>query len=214
MPPILHTLKSVKNGFEKYYSLNGRYPTALEIDRCEYLPSSRQIQRNWGGLKKFRELIGLEISDYSSGINRHTIGLVSNNNARNTEIAVRNILINIYGEVFVHEEKKYGKLRNRIDFFIYASNNFGVEVFNTSNRDTFMRNMYIKMPKYVDFEYPLYYVVTGGNVTQEEIDKSINNFKSSYLRDNHYCMNIDHFNKHINSLPKPLIMKDKYSHIY
>ena len=52
MPPILHTLKSVKNGFEKYYSLNGRYPTALEIDRCEYLPSSRQIQRNWGGVKK------------------------------------------------------------------------------------------------------------------------------------------------------------------
>jgi hypothetical protein len=50
-----------------FYEKNKRYPTALEFSHANLLPSARLIQRNYGGLKKFREFLGLPIADYTSG---------------------------------------------------------------------------------------------------------------------------------------------------
>jgi hypothetical protein len=47
-----YSIEELRNGFEHFYQENGHYPTAPEIDRCKYLPSARQIQRNFGGLPK------------------------------------------------------------------------------------------------------------------------------------------------------------------
>ncbi|OHA45886.1 MAG: hypothetical protein A3A80_04405 [Candidatus Terrybacteria bacterium RIFCSPLOWO2_01_FULL_44_24] len=44
-------LEKIKQGFDLFYKENGRYPTTFDVDDYKYLPSSRQIQRNFGGLK-------------------------------------------------------------------------------------------------------------------------------------------------------------------
>ena len=50
-----------------FYKRNNRYPTAVEFNASNLLPSARFIQRRYGGLKKFRESIGLEITNYTTG---------------------------------------------------------------------------------------------------------------------------------------------------
>lgn len=55
---------------EKYYNEFGRYPTAHDIDLYPYLPSSRQIQRRFGGLPELRKQLGIQITDYTRGRTR------------------------------------------------------------------------------------------------------------------------------------------------
>ena len=49
------TKENILNGLRKFFDDTGRYPTATEIDQNEYLPSSRQIQRAFGGLRNLRK---------------------------------------------------------------------------------------------------------------------------------------------------------------
>lgn len=53
-----------------FYKKNGHYPVATEFTHENLLPSARLIQRNYGGLKKFRETMNLPITDYASGTPR------------------------------------------------------------------------------------------------------------------------------------------------
>src|SRR5437870_8408763 len=64
------TKENLLSGLNKFYSEFGRYPTALEIDTYEYLPTSRHIQRAFGGLVRLRSELGLEIADYTKGQTR------------------------------------------------------------------------------------------------------------------------------------------------
>ncbi len=61
------TVNKIRDGFEKFYELHSRYPTAHDIDDFHLLPSSRQIQRKFGGLTNLRKVIGLEIVNYGRG---------------------------------------------------------------------------------------------------------------------------------------------------
>lgn len=54
------TQEKLKIAFERYIAEYGRLPTAPEVDLTDYLPSSRQIQRSFGGLKKLRQALGYE----------------------------------------------------------------------------------------------------------------------------------------------------------
>ena len=47
-----------KEGFERFVQENGRLPSAVEIDAIDYLPSSRLIQRKFGGLERLRGALG------------------------------------------------------------------------------------------------------------------------------------------------------------
>ncbi|MES2971937.1 MAG: hypothetical protein V4702_06475 [Patescibacteria group bacterium] len=49
-PKGIWTIEEIKAGFEAFVKDYGRYPTALEIDAYEFLPSSRSLQRSYGGL--------------------------------------------------------------------------------------------------------------------------------------------------------------------
>ncbi|MEK7076488.1 MAG: hypothetical protein AAB941_02410 [Patescibacteria group bacterium] len=57
MPPIKWDLNKIKAGLEDFYNLNNRYPSALEIDKYPLLPSSRQVQRKFGGLKDLERFL-------------------------------------------------------------------------------------------------------------------------------------------------------------
>jgi hypothetical protein len=111
---------AVKSGFQRFYIEHGHFPTSEEIDSCPYLCSARHIQRIYGGLRKLRESLGLDIIDYGKG--KHSIDnwkRVSKLSLE-TEHLVKRFLIETYGEICVHEEKQYGNLRQRMDFFVYA----------------------------------------------------------------------------------------------
>ena len=60
-------------------------PTAPEVDRTNYLPSARQIQRHFGGLKALRELLGYDDTDFGSGTSRSNIAIRGNLRAKEAE---------------------------------------------------------------------------------------------------------------------------------
>ncbi len=125
------TLGNIRDGFDRFNREHGYYPSAEEIDNCPYLPSSRQIQRKLGGLRKLREVLGLSDFDYRTGNRRQVVIGKFLKLSIDAEKETREFLDKRYGEICVHEEKKYGEGRNRVDFFVYAKDNFAVEVFNT-----------------------------------------------------------------------------------
>lgn len=62
-------LEKIRESFEKFKLNNGRYPVSHEIvTGTQYrFPSTKTIERKFGGVKKLRELLGLEVTDYTSG---------------------------------------------------------------------------------------------------------------------------------------------------
>ncbi len=97
--------ESIFEGFKKFYDENGKYPTATEIDADNFLPSSRQIQKAFGGLKNLRSVLGLPVNDYGAGESRSKIAHHINKRALIGERDIGILLINYFGEYFVHTEK-------------------------------------------------------------------------------------------------------------
>jgi len=67
-----YTLQVLKEGFERFRREQGHYPSALEIDSCPYLCTSRLIQFKFGGLLKLRELLNIDDANYALGEHRQT----------------------------------------------------------------------------------------------------------------------------------------------
>jgi hypothetical protein len=190
------------DGFRKFFDDTGRYPTAEEIDDYEFLPSSRQIQRAFGGLVNLRKELGLKIDDYSRGENRSKIGFEVNKIGGLAEKEMEEELISHFGEYFVHVEKplyKYikpeSKLRKdskcRVDFLVYAQNYlFCVDVFHTKTMRTFVGNVNAKSKKYNEM----------GSITNEKIEHYVAN-KTSKLDPNIRIVNKTSFYEMIKKLP-------------
>ncbi|MFA6295701.1 MAG: hypothetical protein WC666_04815 [Candidatus Paceibacterota bacterium] len=169
------TQAKLKIAFDRYISENGRLPTAPEVDRTEYLPSARQIQRRFGGLKALRELLGYEDTDFGSGSNRSSIATRGNLKAKEAERELEIMLSQIFGEPFVHAEKYYGPGRNRADFIVYTKDQiFGIDVFTTETIHDLQKNVALKIDKYLDFpkNVTLYFVVVSKNLDEADVTKA------------------------------------------
>lgn len=167
----LWDIEKIKEGFEKFQIQHGRLPTSPEIDQLEYLPSSRQIQRKFGGLEKLRNLLGYKDTHFGKGKFRGQIANRSNIRGRDTELVLEKILRDKFGEVFVHTEKIFDDSKNRVDFYIYSPDgNFGIDIFYTETMRDLQKNINIKIDKYKNFKESLYFVVGNNNFTQETID--------------------------------------------
>ncbi|MBN1375995.1 MAG: hypothetical protein JXA01_07550 [Dehalococcoidia bacterium] len=198
------TTALLKQGFGRFLQENGHYPSALEIDACPYLCISRQIQRKFGGLPKLRLSLGIENSNYSEGIHRKGIGVQVNKLATNSERDVGKMLRNRFGEICVHEEKRYGEGRNRVDFFVFAKENFAVEVFNTYTLHGVLGNLNPKLKRFGDFPYKLFFVITGAEFKQSQIDKIINRKKKLLLTQNMKCICMNEFENECLNRIEPL----------
>lgn len=170
------TIEKIKSGFEQFYKENGRLPTAPEIDSLPYLPSSRQIQRGFGGLERLRKKLGYEQTNFGRGIFRSNIATKSNKQGRDSEIKLEKILKEKFHEVFVHTEKIFDDTKNRVDFYIYSPDgNFGIDIFHTGTMRDLQKNINLKINKYKKFPETLYFVVDSKEFTQEMLDASIKN---------------------------------------
>jgi hypothetical protein len=183
-----YTLQVLREGFERFKREHGHYPSTLEVDACPYLCSARQIQRKFGGLFKLSQLMGIDEIDYAHGEHRKTIWSNVGTLSLSSEKSVGELLKSKYGEICVHEEKKYGPGRSRLDFFVYAQENFAVEVFNTFTLHGVTGNLSSKLKKYADFEGTLFFVITGGDFTQEEIDKKMDRLSKNKFKPNMRCV--------------------------
>jgi hypothetical protein len=203
-------LDALKAGFKRFYAEHGHYPTSPEVDKCPYLCSARYIQIKYGGLKELRRVLGLDVVDYGKGSHRRAIVERAHKLSIQTENDVKEYLVERYGEICVHEEKKYGSHKARVDFFVYAKVNFAVEVFNTYTIRDLAKNLNVKLHKYADFPFRLYFVVMGGDFLQEEIDALVLN-KELRLLPNMQCLTLEEFKKEcLHKLP-PLRMNVRYT---
>ena len=170
----LWTLDNIRDGLEYFRELKGRYPTALEIDIFEYLPSSRQIQRKFGGLQRLRESLGHPDIHLGTGKYRSLISHKIGKRGRNAEIDLEKLLIEKFGEIFVHTEKLFDIDKNRklrVDFYIYCpEGNFGIDVFTTDNFHNLESNVNAKIGKYINFPNELFLVIAGEEITQQALD--------------------------------------------
>jgi hypothetical protein len=209
-----NSLEAVKEGFHRFHEEHGHFPTASEIDDCPYLCSARWIQLRFGGLRKFRHAIGLEVIDYKTGLLRSETWKDINRLSIETEGAVKEFLIKRYGELCVHEEMKYGNnLRQRVDFFIYAKKNFAVDVFNTYTLKNLNININIKLKKYRNYPFKVFFVVTGIECSQDMIDSLMDN-KLNKLPLKIKCVTVQKFKEEcIKNFP-PLEIRIKYNKIY
>lgn len=87
-------IENIADGLKKFFHERGRYPTVHEIDDLDYLPTSRQIQRAFGGLVKLRQKLGLTITDYTTGACRSDIGNMAWNRAL-TGLKIEAFLVNL-----------------------------------------------------------------------------------------------------------------------
>lgn len=191
----------IKSAFDEFIKLNGRLPTAPEIDRSSALPSSRQIQRKFGGLRALRKEFGYDVTDLSNGVFRSQIAKSCGQRGLNAERLLEEKLIDKFGELFVHTEKLYGPGKNRVDFFVYTQNsNFGIDVFTTETVRDLQKNINIKIDKYLDFpsEISLYFVLFSKALGEAEVASALKNMSKLAKLPNLSILTLDQLYLEIN----------------
>lgn len=199
---VTWTIEKIKEGFDKFFKKFGRYPTVLEIDSFESLPSSRQLQRIYpGGVRQLRQELGLEITDFTKGKTRSKTAADIGERGRNKEIEVQKILVDYFGEVFVHEQKPFDNYNGRFDFFVYAKNKkFAVDVFFPANNHSFTRCINIKQNIYnKNYGFDIILLQMNNNIFQEYMDKFSRN-KDNPLAGNIRLMSLYNFLEYIKTI--------------
>lgn len=157
------TLEDLKAGIDHFYQENGKFPTVSDLDKIEYLPSARWIQIKFGGMVKVRKDLGY--LDTHLGIGKYRSGIAQkiNEEGLDFEHEMEKILINKFGEPFVHIQKRVGFGRSRLDFYVYHKNGaFGVDVTVISGHfRNVQTNINIKIAKYKNLNFPIFFVING-----------------------------------------------------
>lgn len=201
------TLEKVRTGFENFFNLHNRYPTTYDVDDFDMLPSSRQIQRKFGGLVSLRRKLGLEVEHYNYGEERSIKVANFNTRGRKYENVIFNLLKNNFDEKFIHIEKPTIQFKNtseynskdRYDFYVYAKpSNFAIDVFGTDDVRGLVKILNIKEKKYrktTSLE-KLYFVYFGNNINREKLENWMRNKKNKFPT-NWHIYDVDEFKKEL-----------------
>ncbi len=110
-------LDDLKEGINRFHKENGRFPTVSDLDNIDYLPTARWIQIKFGGMVKVRKDLGYIDTNLGVGKYRSKIAQQVNSDGLGFEHEIEKLLINKFGEPFVHLQRRVGANRDRIDFF-------------------------------------------------------------------------------------------------
>ncbi len=173
------TLENLRDGFRYFFDINDRYPTSLEIDAFDYLPTSRTIQRRFGGLQELRKQLGLTIVNFGAGEIRSESARKVGKRGFKIEKELEGVLVTKFGREFVHIERPFGNSKKRVDFFVFCpSGNFGVDVFYPASIYNMKTILNLKTLAYKNFMEDNYLVVGNPEITQEQIDVIIKKKKN------------------------------------
>jgi len=175
------TKEEILAGLEHFHKLYNRYPTALEIDRYEYLPSSRSIQRSYGGLVVLRkELIPKSQSNYTQGRYRSTIAKQTWDRAAKYEEEFYNFLTSHFKPIAVHEHKIIRPGNVCCDFYVYLNEDEGfiIDLFYAQDMFSLVGVINIKLRRYAHLPRKTYFVLVGNEeITIDQIRSKILNRK-------------------------------------
>ncbi len=188
MREIKWTIEKIDEGFKKFNIEHGHYPTSLEIDQYPDLPSSKQIQRRFGGLPNLRRELKLPgPEDYTKGEYSSERARVIGKRAHQLEKKVYDYLTAHFGVPFVHREYFFmDDRRTRTDFFVYHKNgNFSVDVFFPKDRRCLTGCLNSKMRTYSSaamLQYPVIFLMMNDDISEEEV-REILEQKTKKLRE-------------------------------
>ena len=151
------------------------------------MPTSRLIQRNFGGIVKLREVLGLDTpKDYTKGSRRSVVA--KDMYARSVEFEEQfyKYLISKIPEVRVHEHKILRPGHVCCDFFVYnklGTSGVAIDIFYAQDIFSLIRIINIKEKRYVNLPFSVYFVLIGNNlITQADIDLRMSNKKNQLFR--------------------------------
>lgn len=93
-----YTKHQLNTNIQRFIAENGREPTAYDFDTTSYLPTARQIQRRYGGLKALRAEFGLSTLDHTTGAIRSKTAAQAVNNSQKDEATHHNRLVEKYSD--------------------------------------------------------------------------------------------------------------------
>lgn len=178
-------IENIKESLDRFISEYGQLPTAHEMDKLEYLPSARTIQREFGGLEKLRKELGYDTTHFGKGEKRSNLAKNINTRGKASEKEILDVLTEKFGEMFVHIERPFtDSSKQRLDFFVFSpSGNFGIDVFFPIDTYSMIGSLNIKKNIYKNFkQIPLYLVVANSDIPQQEIDRCVQNQKTILQR--------------------------------
>lgn len=205
------TKEQILAGVEYFFELYGRYPTAIEIDRFEYLPSSRSIQRSYGGLVSLRvELIPESHADFTKGSYRSNVAKMANHRAQKYEEEFYNFLSLHFDFIAIHEHKVIRPGGISSDYFVYFDENKGavIDLFYAQDIRSLAGIIGIKLKRYILLPYEIYFILVGNPaITKEQIDILIARRKIALP--SHITIDTEYNFKHSSVLK--LKLRSKYS---
>ncbi len=195
-PKGIWTYEEIKEGFEEFFKEFNRYPTALEIDAYEYLPSSRSLQRTFGGLVQVRKkLFPDQIHDYTTGEHRSKVASNNFKRAQDYEEAFYDRLAQNFKPLAVHEHKVMRPGRIACDFFLYTNDIEGVCIDLFYAKDAFSLAGVInnKIRRYSVLRCPIIFILLhDGSLSSSILNAQLKN-KKLQIPDNITIMNSDTF---------------------
>ncbi len=193
------TIDQIKEGLEKFFNEHGRYPTSTDIDEYPHLPTTRTLERRFGGLVKVRETLKLKQDyDLRKGSHSSERAFIINKRAHKTEQTVYDYLLKRFGKEFIHREYLFtDDARTRADFFVYDNKKgFCVDVFYPNSTRNLGVCVNAKLQKYRStdalLEYPVIFLQMNKDIKQETINELVKNKKQS-LPGNYRVMDWDSF---------------------
>ncbi len=193
-------IENLKDGLNYFFEIHGRYPTVKEVGIFDYLPTSRTIQRSFGGMVSLRKTLGLSgPSDFTTGDSRSNVARDGDLRAQKYEKEFYDYLVSKIPEMRIHEHKIIRPGDTAADFFIYTSDRDGivVDLFYAVDMHSLGGVVNIKSKKYDEVKYLVYFVLVGNkNLKQEDIDVKIKN-RRNQLSKHIVVLTEDNFKEHL-----------------
>lgn len=158
------TKSEILAGLNHFFKLNGRYPTAREIDVFEYLPSSRSIQRKYGGLVLLRkELIPTSHANYTQGSYRSSVASQTWHRAAKYEEEFYDFLCQHFDPIAIHEHKVMRPGNVTSDYFIYLNKDRGIvlDLFYAQDMHSLGGVINIKLKRYKSLPFKTIFILVG-----------------------------------------------------
>ncbi|MFA6416032.1 MAG: hypothetical protein WCW56_00920 [Candidatus Paceibacterota bacterium] len=206
------TIEELSAGLTKFFEEHGRYPTGPEVDRYQYLPSARSIERRFGGIVQLRQTLKLDSqADFRSGQHSADRARMIGQRAHKTENVVNDFLVERFGKEFVHREYFFvDDKRTRADFFVYdKTGGFCVDVFYPGSKRNLQGCLNSKLDKYTSEymrQYPIIFLQMNEEITQGMLDELIKN-KKKLLSKGQSLMDWETFAKFCSSRKRLIVGK-------
>lgn len=157
-----------------------------DVNRCEYLPSVKTLERNFGGIVGIREKLGLPDASLNRGVIRSETARRIGNRGFQAEQQLYHELVDRYHEAFVHYQARialggYGASLN-VDFLVYCrSGKFAADVFFPDEDVAhYSNNMSVKARAYRNFPFTLFCIIANPKINREMLEKRVTSAKEKY----------------------------------